>query len=290
MNDYKIVTESTADLTPELIERFGITVIPMSFNIGGEEYLNYPDGRELSQKDFYNLIREGKMSTTSAVNITQFEECFIPILESGSDILYIAFSSGLSSTYNTAVIVAEQLKEKFPQRKILIADSLTASMGEGLLVCRAAQLKQDGMEINQLCNWVKKECMHLCGWFTVDDLMHLYRGGRLSAMSARIGTVMSIKPVLHVDDEGHLVAMMKVRGRKQAIEALLEKAKELAADIENNMVFISHADCIETALGLAGAIKAQLNPAEVIIGDIGPVIGSHTGPGAVALFFFGSKR
>lgn len=290
MNDYKIVTESTADLTPELIERFGITVIPMSFNIGGKEYLNYPDGRELSQKNFYNLIREGKMSTTSAVNITQFEECFIPILESGSDILYIAFSSGLSSTYNTAVIVAEQLKEKFPQRKILIADSLTASMGEGLLVCRAAQLRQEGMEINQLCNWVKKECLHLCGWFTVDDLMHLYRGGRLSAMSARIGTVMSIKPVLHVDDEGHLVAMMKVRGRKQAIEALLEKAKELSVDIENNMVFISHADCIEAAQGLAEAIKAQLNPAEIVIGDIGPVIGSHTGPGAVALFFFGSKR
>ena len=289
MADYCIVTDSTADLTPELAERFNITVIPMIFNIEEQTYLNFPDNRDISPKEFYDHIRAGKTATTSAINMSQFEECFIPILESGKDVLYIGFSSALSSTFGTARIVAEQLRERFPERKVLLADTLSASMGEAVALCKAAQLKNQGMSIEELCGWVEKERKHFCGWFTVDDLMHLYRGGRLSAMSAKLGTVMGIKPVLRITDEGKLAAVLKVRGRKQSIEALFKKYAELAIEPGENMVFISHADALESAESLAEMIREKFSPAEIVIGNIGPVIGSHTGPGAVALFFFGAE-
>ena len=290
MSNYCIVTESTADLSVELIERFEITVIPMRFRVGDNDYLNYPDNRELSPKAFYNMLREGKTSTTSAVNIADFEDCFTPILESGKDILYLAFSSALSSTYNTGCIVAENLKEKYPERKIVVVDTLAAAHGEGLLVCKAAKLRQQGMGIDELAKWVEEHKLNIALWFTVDDLMHLYRGGRVSVVSAHIGTALGIKPLLHADDGGYLKPMNKVRGKKAALEALVKKMDELKCDMTKEMVMISHGDCLADAEHLAKMVKDKFSPEEIIIGDVGPVIGSHTGPGVVTLFFFAKGR
>lgn len=287
---YKIVTESTADLTPELIERFGIEVIPMQFTIDGVDYFNYPDNREISPQRFCNMLREGKTATTSAVNFEHMTEFLTRILEGGDDVLYMAFSSGLSSTYSTAVIVADELREKFPQRKIVVIDTLAASMGEGLFACQAASMMQNGALIDDVAKWAAEARKHICQWFTVDDLMHLYHGGRISAMSAHIGTALGMKPIIHVDDEGHLVPMLKIRGRKQAIEALAEKVAELGTDISEHMVFISHADAPDAAKSLADLIRERFSPREIQIGNIGPVIAGHAGPGTVALFFFGIKR
>ncbi len=290
MSNYCIVTESTADLSAEIIERLDISVIPMRFRVGDVDYLNYPDNRELSPKAFYDLLREGKTSTTSAVNMADFEDFFTPILESGKDILYLAFSSGMSSTYNTGVIVAENLREKFPERKIIVVDTLAAAHGEGILVYKAAKLRQQGMEIDELAKWVEDHKLNVALWFTVDDLMHLYRGGRVSAVSAHIGTALGIKPLLRADEQGHLKAMSKVRGRKASLEALVKKMDELKGDMTGEVVMISHGDCLEDAKYLAEMVRDKFSPDEIIIGDVGPVIGSHTGPGVVTLFFFAKGR
>ena len=290
MSNYCIITESTADLSAELVERFDVSVIPMHFQVGEDSYLNYPDNRELSPKDFYNLLREGKNSTTSAVNMADFEEYFTPILESGKDILYLAFSSALSSTYSTGVIVAEELRAKYPDRKIIVVDTLGAAHGEGLIVCKAAMLRKQGMGIEELAQWIEDNKQNVAMWFTVDDLMHLYRGGRVNAVSAHIGTALGIKPLLLVDEQGYLKAMNKVRGRKQALDALAKKMEELEGDMTKEMVMISHGDCLDDANYLAELIKKKFSPKEIIIGDVGPVIGSHTGPGVVTLFFFAKGR
>lgn len=290
MNNYCIVTESTADLTSELIERFDISVIPMRFCVDDIEYVNYPDNRDLTPKQLYDMLREGKTSTTSAVNIADFEEYFTPILESGKDILYLAFSSALSSTYATSLLAAESLQEKFPERKIITVDTKCAAMGEGLIVCKAAKLKQQGMKIEEVAKWAEEHRANVVQWFTVDDLMHLYRGGRVSAISAHMGTALGIKPLLHVDEEGYLKAMQKVRGRKKALDALCDVMGERKNDMTGELVFISHGDCIEDAKYLAEQIKSKYSPEEIYIGDVGPVIGSHTGPGVVTLFFFGNDR
>jgi len=290
MSQYVIVTESTADLTQELVERYDLAVIPMRFCVGDIEFVNYPDNRELAPKDFYNMLREGKTSTTSAVNMADFEEFFTPILESGKDILYLGFSSALSSTYGTSIIAAESLREKFPERKIINVDTKCASMGEGLIVCKAAKLRSRGMSIQEVAEWVENNRENTIQWFTVDDLMHLYRGGRVSAISAHMGTALGIKPLLHVDDEGYLKAMQKVRGRKKSLDALCDVIGEKKTDMTAEMVFISHADCAEDADYLANLIAEKYSPDEICIGDIGPVVGSHTGPGGLAMFFFGKVR
>ncbi len=290
MSNYCIITESTADLSAELIERFDISVIPMHFRVGEDDYLNYPDNRELSPKAFYDLLREGKNSTTSAVNMADFEDHFTPILESGRDILYLAFSSALSSTYSTGVIAAENLREKFPERKIIVVDTLGAAHGEGLIVCKAAKLRRQGMGIDELAKWVEDNKLNVALWFTVDDLMHLYRGGRVNAVSAHIGTALGIKPLLRVDEQGYLKAMSKIRGRKQALDGLANKMDELKGDMTGEMVMISHGDCLEDAKYLADVVQKKFSPEEIIIGDVGPVIGSHTGPGVVTLFFFAKGR
>ena len=290
MSNYCIVTESTTDLSAQIAERFDISVIPMRFRVGDTDYLNYTDNRELSPKEFYDKLRNGETSTTSAVNMADFEDHFIPILESGKDILYLAFSSALSSTYSTGVIVADMLREKYPERKIVIVDTLGAAHGEGLIVCKAAKLKQQGMSIEEVAAWVEENKLKTAMWFTVDDLMHLYRGGRVNAVSAHIGTALGIKPLLRVDEQGYLKAMNKVRGRKQALEALVKKMTELEGDMTREMVMIGHGDCIDDAKYVAELIEKKFAPEEIIIGDVGPVIGSHTGPGVVTLFFFTSGR
>lgn len=290
MRNYVIVTESTTDLPPDLVNELGITLIPMAFGFENESYLNYPDNREMDIHKFYERVKNGEKSTTTLVNSKSFEEYFEPILKSGEDILYIGLSSGLSGTHSAALIASEELKEKYPDSKIVCFDTLAASMGEGLLVYYAAKLKQEGQNIDQVSQWLLDNRLNLCQWFTVDDLNHLKRGGRISAMSATIGSALNVKPILHVDNEGHLIAVHNVRGRKKSMNSLLEHMEELCIDPEEHTVFISHADCLEDTEHLANLIKEKLHVKEVILNFMGPVIGSHTGQGAIALFFIGKHR
>jgi DegV family protein with EDD domain len=290
MKNYVIVTESAADLPADLVNELGITMIPMVFGFDNESYLNYPDNREMDIHKFYERVKNGEKSTTTLVNSKSFEEYFEPILKSGEDILYIGLSSGLSGTHSAALIASEELKEKYPDSKIVCFDTLAASMGEGLLVYYAAKLKQEGQNIDQVSQWLLDNRLNLCQWFTVDDLNHLKRGGRISAMSATIGSALNVKPILHVDNEGHLIAVHNVRGRKKSMNSLLEHMEELCIDPEEHTVFISHADCLEDTEHLANLIKEKLHVKEVILNFMGPVIGSHTGQGAIALFFIGKHR
>lgn len=290
MKNYVIVTESTTDLPQSLVNELGIIIIPMVFGFENESYLNYPDNREMDIHKFYERVKNGERSTTALVNTKTFEEYFEPILKSGDDILYIGFSSGLSGTYNSSLIAAEELKQKYPDSKIVCIDTLAASMGEGLLVYHAAKLKQQGKNIEQVSQWLTDNRLKLCQWFTVDDLNHLKRGGRISAMTATIGSALNVKPILHVDNEGHLIPVHNVRGRKKSINALLEHMEELCINPEEQTVFISHADCLEDTENFANLIKEKLNVKEIVLNFIGPVIGSHTGQGAIALFFIGKER
>ena len=290
MKNYVIVTESTTDLTQDLVNELGIKIIPMVFGFENESYLNYPDNREMDIHKFYERVKAGERSTTALINSKTFEEYFEPILKSGDDILYIGFSSGLSGTYNSSLIAAEELKQKYPDSKIVCIDTLAASMGEGLLVYHAVKLKQQGKNIEQVSQWLMDNRLKLNHWFTVDDLNHLRRGGRISAMTATIGSALNVKPILHVDNEGHLIPVHNVRGRKKSINALLEHMEELSINPQEQTIFISHANCLEDAENLANLIRKKLKIKEIILNFIGPVIGSHTGQGAIALFFIGKER
>jgi DegV family protein with EDD domain len=211
-------------------------------------------------------------------------------LEEGMDILYIGFSSGLSGTYQAVSLALEELKEKYPERNIYSVDSLSAALGEGLLVRYAADLKEEGKSIEEVYKWVLENRLSLCHWFTVDDLFFLKRGGRVSATSAVLGTALSIKPVMHVDDEGHLIVMEKARGRKKALDALVAHMEETVTNPKDQIVYISHGDCLEDAEYVARIVKEKLQVKEVMVRILDPVIGAHSGPGTVALFFVGSKR
>ena len=289
MAEYVIFTDSTTDLTPELVAEMDVQVLPMRFMLDGKEYRNYPDNRELSPKEFYDKLRAGSMSTTSQINSATFIEAFTPVLEAGKDILYVAFSSGLSGTYQSACLAAEDLREQFPERTIECVDTLQASMGEGLVAYAAAMLKKDGMSLAELAAWLRENVQRFCAWFTVDDLMFLKRGGRLSGVAAVAGTLLGIKPVLHVDPDGHLIAMEKVRGRKASLDGLVRHFETSAENHADQTVFISHGDCLEDCQYVADKIKA-FGVKRICIGTIGPVIGAHSGPGTVALFFTGSPR
>lgn len=289
MADYVLFTDSTTDLSVPLVEELGVEVLPLTFTLGGKDYKNYPDNRELSPEDFYNQLRGGVMCTTSQVNQADFIAAFTPVLQQGKDILYIAFSSGLSGTYNSARLAAEELQEEFPNRTIAVVDSLQASMGEGLVVYYAASLKNEGKSIEQVVDWLKENAQSICAWFTVDDLMFLKRGGRVSGAAAVAGTLLGIKPILHVDAEGHLIPMEKIRGRKASLDALVKQFEQSTFDRSQQVVFISHGDCLEDCQYVADKIT-QLGAKRVCISTIGPVIGAHSGPGTVALFFRGQNR
>lgn len=290
MNDYVIVTDSCADLSPKLIKEMQIEVIPLCFSITDKTYHNYPDHREMDITEFYNSMRAGNMSTTAQLNPSDITDALTPILESGRDVLYIVFSSGLSGTYQSACLAAEELCESFPDRKIIVVDSLAASMGQGLLVWHAVQKKKDGMSIEEVAKWVEENRDNLCHWFTVDDLHHLKRGGRVSAAAAIIGSALGIKPVLHVDNEGHLIPVKKVRGRRQSLDALVEMMEQSAIFPKEQTVFISHGDSLDDAKYVEKQVKEKLKVKNVKINYIGPVIGSHSGPGTIALFFIGSEK
>ena len=290
MENYRIVTDSTADLTPEMVEELGVQVIPLEFVLDGKSYFNYPDGRELSSKKFYDLLRAGNMATTVQVNTARFIEVFEPLLQEGGDVLYIAFSSGLSGTYSSAVLAAEELKERYPERRVAVVDSLAASMGEGLLVYHAVMRQRAGMNLDALEKWLLENRNHLCHWFTVDDLFFLKRGGRVSATTAVLGTILTIKPVMHMDDNGRLIPVAKERGRKRALRALVDHMEETAIDPQNQTVFISHGDCLEDAQFVEQQVRERLGVKDVLIHYVEPVIGAHSGPGTVALFFLGTHR
>ena len=290
MGTYRIVTDSTTDLTPELIQELDVQVIPLCYMMGGKTYHNIPGGGEMTDKEFYAKLRAGSMSTTTQVNSEEFLHVFTPLLEAGQDVLYIAFSSGLSGTYQSAVLAREELKQRFPDRRLEVFDSLCASMGEGLLVYHAAKLRQAGKSLDEVLAWLKGNVLNLCHWFTVDDLNHLKRGGRVSTATALVGTMLGIKPVLHVDDEGHLIPVSKVRGRKQSLDALVRRMEDTVLDPADQMVFISHGDCLEDAQYVERQIREKLGVQQVKLGFIGPVIGAHSGPGTVALFFLGKER
>ena len=287
MSEYKIITDSGCDLPKEMLSKLSVQAVPLIVNFRGEAL---EDSVDEGIKEIYAGLRDGEAATTSAVNPDRWMEKMEGVLAEGQDVLVIAFSSGLSTTYQSAVIAAGELKEKYPDRKILVVDSLSASLGQGLLVWYACKKKDEGLSVEELAAWVEENKLHLCHWFTVDDLMYLKRGGRISAATALVGTMLKIKPVLHMDDEGHLINMSKARGRKAAIDALAEKAVELGANYDNSTMFICHGDCIEDAEYLAKLAKEKCGAKEVFIGYTGAVIGSHSGPGTLALFFMGDHR
>ena len=287
---YKIITDSTIDMDHKMIEELGLTVVPLRFTIDGKTYKDKADLSDMPTETFYAKLREGKMSTTSQINADEFTRVFEPVLQGGEDVLYIAFSSGLSGTCQSAFIARDELKEKYPERKIYVFDSLCASLGEGLLVYHAAMLKRAGTDIDSLYKWLGENVLKLCHWFTVDDLVYLKRGGRISAATAFVGNTLGFKPVLHMDDAGHLINMFKVRGRKASLNAMADKYGELALDKAGGTVFISHGDCRADADTLAAILKERYGASVKEIVVVGPVIGAHSGPGTLALFFLGEHR
>ena len=287
MSEYKIVTDSGCDLPQEMLSSLDVRTVPLIVNFKGEDR---EDTVDVGIQEMYAGLRDGEAATTSAVNPDRWMEKMEGVLAQGMDVLTITFSSGLSTTYQSAVIAGNELKEKYPDRKIIVVDSLAASLGQGLLIWYACKMKDAGMGIDELAAWVEENRLHLCHWFTVDDLMYLKRGGRVSAATALVGTMLQIKPVLHVDDQGHLINVSKTRGRKASIQALAQKAVELGEGFDNSTMFICHGDCIEDAEYLAGILKEKCGVQEVFIGYTGAVIGSHSGPGTLALFFLGSQR
>lgn len=291
--DFEIVTDSCCNLLEDMIDDFGIHVLPLTFMVDGEDevYQSYLKGERTDLKQFYTMMREGKVFKTSLPNLAESEALFRELLGSGRDVLYIAFSSGLSGTYQALSLMAAQLQEEFPERKIHVVDSLAASGGQGLLVWYAVQHARAGKSTDQVRDWLEENKLHLAHWFTVDDLMFLFRGGRVSKTAAWAGTLLNIKPVLHVDDEGHLIPMEKVRGRKKSLNALIDHMEKSAnKPISDQMVFITHGDCIEDAEYVAAKIKERFGVKEVVINYVDPVIGAHSGPGTMALFFLADKR
>ena len=290
MNQFAIITDSGADLPQYLAEELNVSVLPLHFTIQGKEYADLPDRRDMEPSALYDLLRQGEMGKTSALNANDYTEIMTPVLEAGQDVLVLAFSSGLSTTYQSSVIAVEELREKYPDRKIYTVDTLAASLGQGLLVWYAAKMREEGKSIEEVRDWVEDHKLNLAHWFTVDDLNHLKRGGRVSAATALVGTMLSIKPVLHVDNEGHLINMSKARGRAASLKALVDKMEATAIDPANQTIFISHGDSEADAKKVADMVKERFGVEVKVIDYVGPVIGCHSGPGTIALFFLGSER
>ncbi|MEG1887520.1 MAG: DegV family protein, partial [Oscillospiraceae bacterium] len=284
--------DSTTDLTKELVQELNIDVIPLEFTIEEKVYENNLINPQISSKDFYDKLRNGIASVTSQINATRYIDFFTPYLEKGMDILYLCFSSGLSGTYHSSVMACEELQEKYPDRKIITIDTFAASMGEGLLAWYAVSKKKSGQTINEVAQWILDYRDHLAHWFTVDDLNHLKRGGRVSGAAAAFGTLLNIKPVMHVDNGGHLIPVYKVRGRRQSFDKMIDIMDKTFDKSIKQMIFISHGDALEEAKYIEKMVREKFakNILDVKIGDIGPVIGTHSGPGTLALFFIGSEK
>lgn len=287
MSKFVITADSTVDLPKAFLEEKQVPVVSLSYIIDGA---TYKDGEGLTSKEFYDKIREGAMPTTSQVNPEQARALFEPILKGGTDILHIAFTSGLSGTYNSCRIAAEELSEEYPDRKIVVVDSLCAASGGGMLLYKAIELKEQGKSFDEIVTWVEENKLHVCHDVTVDDLFHLHRGGRVSKASAVVGTIIKIKPIIHVNDEGKLIVIGKERGRKKALQTLVERMEEKSQGFENDIVMITHGDALEDAEYVKGLIQDKFGITNIMINPLGTVIGSHTGPGVIALFYMGNRN
>ena len=287
---YRIFTDSGSDLSVELAKQINVEVLPLHSVMTDAKGTTTIDGTQLPVAEFYELLRKRYSAKTAAVNSDAFTEAFRPVLAAGEDVLYVGFSSGLSTTVNAAKIAAEDLAEEYPERKVIVIDTLAASLGEGLMVWLAAEKRDAGMSIEEVAEYLLSIRLNLCHWFTVDDLFFLKRGGRVSAATALVGTALGIKPIMHVDDEGHLTKVETARGRRKSVTALFDKMVESVVDPDGQTVFISHGDCREDAEYLASLIRERFAVKTVLIDYVGQVIGTHSGPGTLALFFLGAKR
>ena len=291
MAEYIISTDTSCDFPLEYVKQHQLPLVTLFYSIDGVTGENGCPSSDVL-KNFYDKMRAGSMTKTQQASIEDTEKVFREILKEGKDILHIAFSSGLSGTANAARLAAENMMEEFPGRKIIVIDSLCASLGQGLLVDYALKLQQQGKTMEETAKWLEDHIQNICHLFTVEDLKYLQRGGRISKTTALVGTMIGIKPVLHVDPEGKLVSISKVRGRKQSIQALVNKMEENIGKYRNEKqpIFISHGDCIEDANYLAELVKERFGYDEFLINDVGPTIGAHSGPGTLALFFMGETR
>ena len=287
---FKIVTDSCANLTGGLIEKYGVEVISLQYHMKDKSYDSYIKGEKPDFTDAYKFLREKGKVTTSLVGRDACDNVIIPLLKQGEDVLILAFSSGLSGTYQNIVTAAEDYKEEFPDRKIIVVDTLSASMGQGLLVHYAVELQNQGKTIEEVAQWVEDNKLRLVHIFTLDDLFFLKRGGRLSGTSAVVGTVLGIKPLMHVANDGKLYVTGKARGRKAAIEHLINSLEAQGENIKGQTIFITHGDSYEDAKFIAAALKTKYGVSNVVINCLDPVIASHSGPGTLAIFFMGKQR
>jgi DegV family protein with EDD domain len=290
MSNYVIITDSTTDLPQSKAKEWGVEIIPFIFNLDGKEYYNYLDWRDLSVKDFYDALRAGKTGSTTQVNQFRYIEIWEPFLKAGKDILYMCLSSALSKSYDQSMLAAEEMREKYPDRKIITIDTKSASLGMGLLAYYAAKGRDEGKNVDELAEYIEKLIPIMHHWVMADDLHHLRRGGRVSGAAAFVGTMLSVKPMIHITAEGKLTPMTKARGRNKALEFMLEQMTFHQMSPADQPVFISHSDAPDLAEQLKNMIIAKHGKREFIINEIGPVIGAHTGPGTIALFFVGNER
>lgn len=291
MDDYRfiITTDTCCDLPKEYIEENGIGVVTLFYNMKG---VSYGGEKELPVKEFYDLMRGGEMPTTMAANPEDLRKMFQESLEKGKDVLHLAFSSELSSSYSNAAVTARELNEIYPDNKVIVIDTLSASLGQGLVVYKAVELRSQGKSIDETAAWAEENKRHFCHQFTVDDLNHLYRGGRVSKLTAVAGTLIQIKPILHVSDEGKLIPIGKARGRKKSLHVLVDNMERTIGSFKdkNDIVFISHGDSLEDAEYVAELVKERFGIEKFLINPVSPTIGAHSGPGTIALFYMGDRR
>lgn len=287
---YQIVTDSACNLTEEMIDEFGLEILPLTFMVDGVQHQSYLKGEKTDLKQFYTMMREGKVITTSLPNMQESEKTLRAIADSGKDILYLGFSSALSGTFAATELLLKQIASDYPDRTFISEETFAASGGQGMLVYLACKKAKDGASIEEVAQFVRDTRDHLCHWFTVDDLMFLFRGGRVSRTSAWAGTLLNIKPVLHVDNAGALIPMEKVRGRKKSIKALVDHMEKTAIDPKNQTIFITHGDCIEDVEALKAEITERFGITDFVVNYVDPVIGAHSGPGTLALFFVGTEK
>lgn len=287
MRDYIITVNSTVDTGKEWLEERNVPVIPLKYIIDGQEYT---DMYGLSDKEFFQKLREGKMSVTSQINPEEAKEMLEPYVKEGKDVLHLAFSSALSGTCNSMKIAAEELQEEYPEAKVIVVDTLCACMGEAMLLYYALKQKEAGKTIEEVAQWAEENKLHVCHNVTVDDLFHLHRGGRVSKTAAVLGTMVKVKPIIHMDDNGALQVIGKERGRKKSLHKIVDMAVERSEGWDNEIIMITHGDCLEDAEYVAKLVREKMGIENVFIHNIGTVIGSHTGPGVVATFCMGNKR
>ena len=287
MSNYVITANSTVDLPKEWLEERGVPIIPLKYTIDGE---TYKDMYGLSAKEFFKKLRDGKMAVTSQVNPEEAKEALEPFLKEGKDVLHLGFSLALSGTYNSMRLAAEELMEEYPDRKVIVIDTLCACLGEGLLLYYALKMQKEGKTIDEVAKWAEENKLHVCHNVTIDDLDHLQRGGRISKTTAVVGTMLQMKPMIHMADDGSLQVIGKKRGRKKSLNKIVDKAVSQSKGWSNDIIMITHGDCVEDAEYVAGLVREKMGIDNILINNIGTVIGSHTGPGVVAVFCLGDKR